>query len=1048
MPCGACLLGEGLTIDGLRYSGACPFPQPPPIPLRFFEAPIIHTMHWIIDYTRSITAIAAGRDATEWSYRTPIHNMLEAAEAAFDAVAADILQEPCRVRNSGAPDFRISAKGGGIIGYVECKTPGDNLQKRTTQTQLLKYRALSNNILLTDSWRWLLLRDGKTIGDMRLTEKPDKQTRAAFAALLRTFMEAEVEKIGDAQRLATALASRCAILREGLEAHESDNAAQSRLHGLLKAFRTALDTELSFKDFADVFAQTLVYSLLLAKLKAPLAAKLSLYNINEYIPANFAVIREIATFVQKLNEAAYADTRWVVDDILAIINTMDAAAVSETMSYRNGKGFGDTDDPYIYFYENFLAAYDATLRKQRGVYYTPPPVVRFIVRAADDLLRRDFGLTNGLGEETVTALDLAAGTGTFMLEMIRAVLSGTPPARRNALAHGHILKHFYGFELLMAPYVIAHLKLSQFLLDNGVELQKDERINIFLTNTLERISKQIEMPLMPELAEEANRAQEIKDSRILVITGNPPYSGHSQNKGKWIADLIKTYKQVDGKPLGEKNPKWLQDDYVKFIRFAQWKMEKVERGIVAVITNHAFLDNPTFRGMRQSLLDTFDALYFLDLHGNAKKKETAPDGSKDENVFDIQQGVAISILVKNPETKKKGVFHADLWGLRKGKYMACAAKGIETIKWRTIMPDASPYLFVPRRKMPTKYKTAFPINDIFSSNVSGIVTAHDHFAFAFDDKEIKKRINKMIDANISTGNLREAYNLKDTSGWKLESARKSLRGNCSFDEFLKPCLYRPFDTRWCYYGKETMERHRLKGMRHMLVGDNFGLVTHKREEIQGGWAHAFITDSIVEHGSLSSKTTNYLFPLYRYDNEMSNPIRRENLKSEFRRWINDYYGKAHSPGDILGCIYAILHSPNYRKRYAEFLRADFPRIPFPKENTEFQRLAAIGGELIAAHLLRANCAGDLAQHDGTGTSNTVEKVRHDATAQRLYFNKDEWFAPLPPAVFNFPIGGYRPLEKYLKSRQGRILPLAEINTLKKAANAIAFTIDKMGEIDK
>ena len=1004
-------------------------------------------MHWISDYTRSIAAIAADRDATEWSYRTPIHNMLEAAEAAFDAVAADILQEPRRARNSGAPDFRISAKGGGIIGYVECKTPGDNLQKRTTQTQLLKYRALSNNILLTDSWRWLLLRDGKTIGDMRLTEKPDKQTRAAFAALLRTFMEAEVEKIGDAQRLATALARRCAILREGLEAHESDDAAQSRLHGLLKAFRTALDVELRFKDFADVFAQTLVYSLLLAKLKAPLAAKLSLYNINEYIPANFAVIREIATFVQKLNEAAYADIRWVVDDILAIINTMDAAAVSETMSYRNGKGFGDTDDPYIYFYENFLAAYDATLRKQRGVYYTPPPVVRFIVRAADDLLRRDFGLTNGLGEETVTALDFAAGTGTFMLEMFRAVLSGTPPARRNALAHGHILKHFYGFELLMAPYVIAHLKLSQFLLDNKAPLKDNERINIFLTNTLERISKQAKLSLMPSLVEEANRAQALKDSPVLVITGNPPYSVASQNKGEWIRSLIDDYKFVDGEPLNEKK-QLLTDDYVKFLRFAQWKMEQVERGIVAVITNHGFLDNPTFRGMRKSLLNTFDALYFLDLHGNANKKERAPDGGKDENVFDIRQGVAISILVKNPQAKKKGVFRADLWGRRTDKYAACLDSRMNTVQWQKIKPVSPFYLFAPRDNRAAKrYEKLLSIKEIFSLSNVGIMTRRDNVAIHFDAETVEKTVRDF--QTMEEFALRRKYDiLEDSVNWKVANVRSDLVKN---EGEVCAIVYRPFDARFTYYTGKSGGFHSrpLAGvMRHMLAGDNFGLVTHKREEIQGGWAHAFITDSIVEHGSLSSKTTNYLFPLYRYENEMSNPIRRENLKSEFRRWIDDRYGKAHSPEDILGCIYAILHSPDYRKRYADFLRTDFPRIPFPKENAEFQRLAAIGGELIAAHLLRANCAGDLAQHDGTGTSNTVEKVRHDATAQRLYFNKDEYFAPLPPAVFNFPIGGYRPLEKYLKSRQGRTLPLAEINTLQKAANAIAFTIDKMGDIDK
>ena len=650
-------------------------------------------MDWISDYTKGIADIAAD-DATELSYRTPIERMLQAAQAAF-GVAAAILQEPCRVKSSGAPDFRISTTGGGVIGYVECKRPGDNLQKLTTKAQLEKYRALSDNILLTDCWRFLLLRGGKKIGDACLTEKPDKKTRTAFADLLRKFMEAGAESIGNAKRLAAVLARRCALLRKGLESHERDAPEKSRLHGLLAAFRTALNTDLTFAQFADIFAQTLVYSLLLARIKAPLAAKINLYTINRYIPANFAVIRDIALFVQKLDDAEYEDIHWVVSDILAIINAMDAAAVSETMSYRNhgrgDKGFDDADDPYIYFYENFLAAYDATLRERRGVYYTPPPVVKFIVRAVDDLLRRDFDLADGLAKaDAVTALDFAAGTGTFMLEMIRTVLSGAPPAHRNALAHDHILKNFYGFELLMAPYVIAHLKLSQFLLDNGAPLNNDERINIFLTNTLEPISKQTRMPtILPALAEEANQAQRVKDSPVLVITGNPPYSGHSQNKGWWIDDLIKTYKQVDGKPLGERNPKWLQDDYVKFIRFAQWKMEQVERGIVAVITNHGFLDNPTFRGMRQSLLDTFDALYFLDLHGNAKKKETAPDGGEDENVFDIQQGVAISLLIKNPEAKNKGVFHADLYGKRNDKYTFCLEHNIKSIQWKTLAPASS-----------------------------------------------------------------------------------------------------------------------------------------------------------------------------------------------------------------------------------------------------------------------------------------------------------------------------------------------------------------------
>lgn len=1009
-------------------------------------------MHWVAIYTKGISEAAAAGDTTEFSYRTDIDNMLQSAAAEF-GLAADILQEPSRVKNGGAPDFRISTKGGGVIGYVECKTPGDNLQKRITKAQLEKYRALSGNILLTDCWHWLLLRDGKKIGHVVLAEKPGQKIKADFADLLRTFMEAEAEKIGDAKRLAAALARRCAILREGLEAHANDDPAQSRLHGLLAAFRTALDTELGFGQFADAFAQTLVYSLLLAKLKAPAGAKLDLYGINRHIPANFAVIREITTFLQELNESGYEDIAWVVGDILAIINTMDSAAVSASMSYgKNGKGFADDDDPYLYFYEDFLAAYDAKLRESRGVYYTPSPVVKFIVRAVDDLLRRDFGLSNGLAEtDAVTALDFAAGTGTFMLEMMRTVLAGAPPARRNMLTHGHILENFYGFELIMAPYVIAHLKLSQFLADNDVPLTQDDSINIFLTNTLERISKQIELPMMPRLAEEANRAQQVKDSPVLVICGNPPYSVASQNKGEWIANLIETYKHMDGKKLREQNLKILQDDYVKFIRFAQWKMEKVDRGIVAIITNHGFLDNLTFRGMRRSLLNTFDTLYFIDLHGNANKRETAPDGGKDENVFDIRQGVAISLLVKNAQVQTKGVFHADLYGERTAKYKQCAERPVADIPWKEVQPAAPFYLFVPRdERVAKKYEKFYSVKDMFTVQSTGIKSHRDHFAFAFDEKEIRARIQNMIAPAINTENLREMYTLKDTRDWSLENARKLLMGHHSFDKFLKPCSYRPFDIRWCYYGKETMELHRPDVMRHMLPGENIGLATVRQVKAGRTWQHCLVAINLMESTFVSNKTgeITYLFPIYRYDTEMDKTVRNENLVLKFRYWIDNRYGNAHTPEDILGCIYAVLHSPDYRKRYADFLRTDYPRIPFPDDNHEFQRLATIGGELIKAHLLRDHCTGDLAKHHGTGTSHQVEKVRYDAKTERLYFNKGEWFAPVPPEVFNFQIGGYQPLDKYLKSRKGRPLTLPETEIIQKTTSAIAFTIGKMGEIDQ
>ena len=630
-------------------------------------------------------------------------------------------------------------------------------------------------------------------------------------------------------------------------------------------------------------------------------------------------------------------------------------------------------------------------------------MVKFIVRAVDDLLRRDFNLPNGLAEtNAVTALDFAAGTGTFMLEMIRTVLADATPARRDLLAHGHILKNFYGFELLMAPYAIAHLKLSQFLADNDVPLRQNERINIFLTNTLEQISKQVELPMMPKLAEEANRAQQIKDSPVLVITGNPPYSGHSQNKGEWISNLLKTYKEVDGKPLGERNPKWLQDDYVKFIRFAQWKMERVEHGIVAIITNHSFLDNPTFRGMRQSLLNTFDTLYFLDLHGNTNKKEIAPDGGKDENVFDIQQGVAISLLVKNPKAKQKGVFHADLYGRRDDKYNACLESDLNTVSWKEIKPTSPYYLLISRdEKAAKRYDAFYSVQQIFTMHSVGIVTARDQLTLAFTGDEIRCRSKAF--AEMPPEQARQHFDLgADARDWKIELAQNDLCRGALDDEKFCEIVYRPFDLRHTYYTGKSRGFHcmpRGEVMRHMLTGSNLGLLTSR---ITKDAFSCFCTNLIAAHKSAVRYDITYLFPLYRYDIEMGEAVRHENLSPEFRRWIDDRYGTAHPPENILGCIYAILHSPDYRNRYADFLRSDFPRIPFPADNAEFQRLATLGKRThrrppAARKLHRRPRPTRRHRHIPPGRKNPLRRKKPTPV-----FQPNRILRPRPPASFHLP----------------------------------------------
>ena len=1012
-------------------------------------------------YAKAAAALSA--NATEHSFRTPLEILLSGLAKGMhpQAEKLTVLQEPPREKDIGAPDFLITGKSGAPVGCVECKKPGENLESLIGGKQLKKYETLTPNILLTDYWRFYLLNGGEIAMRAELSKKPTAAQKQKTEELLRRFLDAETQTIGDARKLAAALAARCAPLRGSLA--EKLPGDESALNGLFESFRDTVYRGLTHEEFADALAQTLAYGLLFAKLKAPDGKILDLYTAEQYIPQNFALIREITGFMKKLDESGYAEVKYLVNNILAAVNAVDTAAVAESMQYKKTGG-NDEDDPFLNFYEFFLAEYDAKLRKARGVYYTPPPVVRFIVRAADDVLRRDFGLKDGLGNSNITALDFAAGTGTFMLEMFRQVFNGKAQAKRGALAREHLLKNFFGFEYLIAPYVIAHLKLSYFLADMGAELKFPARIPVYLTNTLDKISQQINLSLLPALTKEANQAQEIKDKKILVITGNPPYSGHSQNHGEFINQLLhgndtsvakkpkacENYYEADGASLNEKNLKWLQDDYVKFIRFAQWKMEQADEGIIAVITNHAFLDNPTFRGMRQSLLNTFNHLYFLDLHGNSKKQERAPGGGKDENVFDIQQGVSISIFVKKPRLSK-GIYHANFWGTRKRKYKQCAAENIGSIKWKTIDPcikfcDKPFYLFIPiNKKLAKEYSNFLSIPDIFPVNSVGIITARDDFTLAFDKKQLQKRLKQFVEMPVE--DARTNFNLrKDARDWKITFAQKDLLESKLDKNNFCQIAYRPFDIRETYYTGNSRGFHckpRDRIMRHMLAGKNLGLITSRRQSYQGHWNNAFITN-IINEGHFRTDV-NYLFPLYYNGTAMENGMPHENINPKFRKWLDEKYGKKYPPETILGYIYAKLHSPEYRKKYAEFLRLDFPRIPFPKEKKEFERLAKIGGALIKSHLLQ-NESGKTALR-GKSENITVEEVEYNEKDKRLYINNDGYFSPVSAEVFNFQIGGYRPLEKFLKSRIERKLTLAEIQTMEKTAAAVEFTIKKMREID-
>jgi hypothetical protein len=636
------------------------------------------------EYIRRLRQTALA-EQTEHTSRAPLEDLLRTFAEAGPGTTS-VQHEPRRDADKGAPDFKITRRGM-ILGYVEVKEIGANLDKVLKSDQIRRYRELSDNILLTDYLQWIWIDRKAVKGREVLAHPSDLESRVirlrperveAVGKLIAAFFSEAPQGIGRAQQLALALAARARLLRDFLAVElvrQEAEHREGRLFALFEVFRLQVFHELTTREFADAFAQMLAYGLFLARLNAGANETVTLDNVRAHIPGSFRLIRELVRFIEEMNEREYVDARWVVEEVLSIVNGFDLAEIHRDLSFRQRRAIsrevraGDEEehrlfekDPFIYFYEDFLKAYDPAMRKGRGVYYTPPPIVNFIVRAIDDILKDSFGIADGLADHgRVTVLDFACGTGTFLLEVFERIfdnIGGPESGRAGPVVREHILRNIYGFEYLIAPYTIAHLKLSQYLKDKGHPLVHDERLQVFLTNTLEPIEPKPNL-FLPAITAEVEAAQEVKDRDILVITGNPPYSGHSKNKGAWISTAIGGYKYtIERRPdlasadglgpeeqvrLGERNPKWLNDDYVKFIRFAQLKMDKVDEGIVGIITNHSWLDNPTFRGMRQSLMRSFEQIYVLDLHGNAKKKERAPDGSKDENVFDIEQGVAISL---------------------------------------------------------------------------------------------------------------------------------------------------------------------------------------------------------------------------------------------------------------------------------------------------------------------------------------------------------------------------------------------------------------------
>jgi len=732
----------------------------------------------------------------------------------------------------GIPDFLIR-KDGEVIGHIEAKTPDSKLHEVEKSEQIQRYRNALPNLILTNFLEFWLYRNGKILKTAEICRfhaleglsPPVPENISDFSELLSAFYSFSVPEITSASKLAVELAKRARFL-EVVLAEVYDKNEGLGFVSIYHVFQKSLIEDLSKDRFVDLCAQTITYGLFAAKVMAR-DKEINRNNAWEFILGSPDWLRKAFYFM--MGPDAPEAISWIVEDIVKVLNKTDISAI-----YEEAKTVYKQRDPVIQFYETFLEEYNPEERERLGVYYTPIPVVSYIVRSVHKILKKDLNLKDGFADNHVMLLDPAAGTATFVIRAIEEALSEYREGKLAGLIpfviSNHIIPHFYAFELLIVPYVVGHLRMASYLADRwNYRYREGERFRFYLTNSLEMKEPEPEqMPLLTELTEEGREAKKVKEEvPILVILGNPPYSGISENKGKWITGLIEDYKYVDGKHFGEKKH-WLQDDYVKFIRFGQWKIDRTGEGILGFITNHSYLDNPTFRGMRQSLMRSFNEIYLLNLHGNALKKEKCPDGSKDENVFDIRQGVAIGLFIKKQEQEEgriARVYYAELWGLREDKYRWLLRNDIETTEWEELKPSSPFYFFVPKKETGWEdYEKFWKVTDIFPVNSVGIVTAKDKFVIDIDREALKRRIAMFRDLSIPDEVIEQRFKLKDTSTFKLRKSREHLSKGDEWEKYFSEVLYRPFDVRWLYYHDLLIERPRKEVMRHMMK-ENLGLIT-------------------------------------------------------------------------------------------------------------------------------------------------------------------------------------------------------------------------------
>ncbi|MEG4274386.1 MULTISPECIES: type ISP restriction/modification enzyme [unclassified Microcoleus] len=1005
---------------------------------------------------------------SERTHYPTIKNLLDNPAASLVAIIEE------KGNKAGVPDFTVRRRDL-LVGYVEAKDVGLDLNPVEKTEQLQRYReSLNGNLILTNylEFRWYV--EGKVRLTAVLAERTGNEITLCNSdktlELIEGFLNFAGAAINSPEDLAKQMARLTKSILLATESALQIETETGELHQLKRGFNEILLPDLNDAAFADMYAQTISYGLFAARVghaQNPGNQVFDRRTAGTYIPATNPFLRRL--FNSIIETDLLSKINWAIDDLVELLGRVDMTAILENFGSRTRQS-----DPVVHFYETFLAAYNSALRKSRGVYYTPEPVVSYIVRSVDAILKNRFNLPLGLADNSknpdtqqprVQILDPATGTGTFLYGVVDRIYQNLADmgisGSWNQYVQENLLNRLFGFELLMAPYAIAHLKLGLQLQNLGYEFSSKQRLGVYLTNTLDEALKKSEVLFAQFVAQEANEASAIKrDVPVMVVLGNPPYSGHSANKSEWIAGLVKDYYYVAGVPLKERNSKWLQDDYVKFIRFGQWRVSQTGFGVLAFVTNHGYLDNPTFRGMRQNLMQTFTDIYVLDLHGNSKKKEVSPDGSSDQNVFDIQQGVSIGIFIKEPgKSTPAKVHHGELWGSRTSKYEALNFLDVDSTEWKIIHPQSPFYLLVPQnRDLFAEYNEGWKITDIMPVNSVGIVTARDDLTIKWSVQQVKETVKDFV--SLPVEEARKKYELgKDSRDWQVSLAQDDLRSNNLEDSKIVPILYRPFDKRYTYYTGKTrgfLCMPRFEVMRHMLTGENLGMYMC-RQIVSESWQHSLVTNNFTDDCYVSNKSRErgYLFPLYTYPdtkNEQGNLFtdRTPNFSQNFLSAVRQKLGYVPTPEAIFYYAYAVFHSPTYRQRYAEFLKIDFPRLPLTSDNELFQTLANKGEELVALHLMKSKKLNKVITKYPVSGDNAVTQVTYNESERRVYINKQQYFEGVFPEVWGFKIGGYQVLDKWLKDRKkaNRSLSFDEVLHYQRVVVALKETMQIMAEIDE